>query len=89
MASPFNPRPDPVLPCPECRDNHDGTLARIGNRKTNCRTCNRFAQTVRRYVARALMDAHPDETAVLRREIEDEVYRQIVGSTDQREDRTP
>lgn len=78
-----------VLRCPECLINHDGTLARIGNRKTNCRTCNRFAQTVRRYVARALMDAHPDETAALRRAVEDEAYRVVVGTTDQREERTP
>lgn len=78
-----------VLRCPECSTNHDGTLARIGNRKTNCRTCNRFAQTVRRFVARDLMRAHPEETAQLRRAVEDEAYRQVVGTTDQREERTP
>lgn len=78
-----------VLTCPECCSKHPDTLARIGNRKSACRTCNRFAQAVRRYVARALMDAHPEETAALRRAVEDETYRVVVGTTDQREERTP
>lgn len=71
-----------VLTCPECVRTYSGSLARIGNRKTTCRLCNRFAQTVRRAVARALMDAHPDEVAVLRARAEQNAYGTLVGSTD-------
>lgn len=84
---------EPVLRCPECSTHRDG-IARIGNRKTKCRTCNRFAQAVRRLVARRLTDAHPDEAQRLRLTAEVEVYDQIthasgtrypVGTTDEEE----
>lgn len=67
-----------VLRCPECVGG-EGQLARIGNRKTRCGTCNRFAQSVRRLVARRLTDAHPEQAARLRESAEREVYVRLVG----------
>lgn len=78
-----------VLTCPECVKVYESTKARIGNRKTTCRTCNRFAQAVRRHVARALIDAHPDEAARLRHAAEHNAYGMIVGSTDRQGGATP
>lgn len=66
----------PVLACPACSSERSGA-SRIGNRKTTCRTCNRFAQAVRRLVSRRLTDAHPDEAQRLRLAAESEVYDQI------------
>lgn len=68
-----------VLTCPACAKVHEGTIARIGNRKTKCAVCNRFSQTVRRHVARALMEAHPDEVPALRAAAEQHAYGMVVG----------
>lgn len=78
-----------VLTCPECSRTHVGTIARIGNRKTKCSVCNRFAQTVRRHVARALVAAHPVEAEHLRRAAERDAYGQIVTPAGNLRRRTP
>lgn len=62
-----------MLACPECSRKHPGH-ARIGNRKATCRTCNRFAQAVRRRVAAGLVAAYPERAAVLTLKAEAEVY---------------
>jgi len=49
------------LPCPECRANGITGAARVGNRRSNCNTCNRFAAAVRRELGKQLIAAHPDE----------------------------
>lgn len=66
----------PVLVCPECQGKHPGN-ARIGNRKSTCRTCNRFAQSVRRKVATALAEMHPVDAALLRQDAERLAYRSV------------
>lgn len=70
----------PVLACPECSRKHPGH-ARIGNRKATCRTCNRFAQAVRRKVAAGLVAAYPEQAAALTPTIEAEVYERTVTGT--------
>lgn len=65
-----------VLVCPECREAHGGT-ARIGNRKSSCRTCNRFGQAVRRAAARLLAAEHPADAERLRLEAEERVYAEM------------
>lgn len=65
-----------VLVCPECREAHGGT-ARIGNRKSSCRTCNRFGAAVRRAAARLLAAEHPEDAERLRLEAEEQVYAEM------------
>ena len=74
----------PVLECPDCAKTHPEGLARIGNRKTTCKRCNRFSQAVRRRVAKDLMDLHREEAKLLREIAEDILYPEIVGTTEGR-----
>ena len=78
MAPFANPRPDPVLPCPECRAKGFTGQARIGNRKTRCGTCNRFAQAVRRAALRRLKERFAEEYRVIVLESEAACYRQAM-----------
>lgn len=71
----FPPKPGPVLPCPECRDRGHKGHARIGNRKSRCGTCNRFAQAVRREALRRLKDRFAEEYRVIVMESEAACYR--------------
>lgn len=68
-----------VLVCPHCYPKHGGA-SRIGNRKNTCHLCNRFAQRVRREVARALTAAHPEEAAALRVYFENTAYEALCAS---------
>ena len=81
MTSGPAPAQQEVLVCPECRARYAGS-ARIGNRKSSCGTCNRYAQAVRRYVARDLALLHPLDAQRLRQQAEREVYALVVGSTE-------
>lgn len=64
------------LPCPECATT--GAPGRIGSRRSQCRTCNRYGQAVRREVARRLRDKYPDAAEVIRRDAEKIVYESMM-----------
>jgi hypothetical protein len=68
----------PRLPCPECRSNGIKGSARIGNRRSECTTCNNFAQNVMRMTRRRLLDLHRDEYAVIRIQVERDLYPQVL-----------
>lgn len=78
------PRDTPGLPCPECRKRlmlkkQDITgYNRIGNRRGQCNTCNRFNQAVKRQVAARLADLHPDEVEKLRLQVEQDLYPGVI-----------
>jgi Mrp family chromosome partitioning ATPase len=62
------------LPCPACR-------ARIGNARSSCRICNRFAAQVRRAVARqAIAALDPAEKQTAQRTAELELYPAVVAA---------
>ena len=56
---------------------HEGA-ARIGNRRSRCRTCNNFAQNVRRIATSRLMQEHRDEYERLRVQAEMDLYPQVI-----------
>lgn len=61
--------------------NEAGTLAsgvRLGNNRTLCRTCNWFAQALRRTAYRELVAAHPDEYAQIRQRAERDLYPAVI-----------
>lgn len=60
------------------RRNTEGA-ARIGNKRRNCQTCNRFFQRVTRLASQKLRDRHRDEWDQLRVETEIEVYRDVIS----------
>ena len=62
------------LPCPACR-------ARIGNARSSCRICNRFAAQVRRAVERqALAALGPDDRHTAQRTAELRLYPAAVAA---------
>lgn len=67
----------PILRCPECYEKYGG-YARIGNRKSRCRTCNRFAQAVRRETLVRLKDMHREDYLALRAGVESDLYLGLV-----------
>ena len=71
-------RPDkPLLVCPACKTKHGGA-ARIGNRKTSCTLCNRFAQRVRRQVTSTLMAAYPARVRTITKQAERAAYNDLL-----------
>jgi hypothetical protein len=72
----------PGLPCPECRMRGVGGGCRIGNRRNKCRTCNRFAQHVRRSTWRQLVAVHREEFEQMRLAAERELYPVIAAQFD-------
>jgi len=69
-----------ALPCPECREmGHDG-MARIGNRRRECATCNNFAANVRRLTARRLKELHQSEWDALQLRVEMDLYPSVIQS---------
>ena len=73
------PLPTRALPCPECRKVHGvGGGARIGNRRSQCTTCNNFAQNVMRMTRKRLKEAHAEEYEVIRLKVELDLYPQVV-----------
>lgn len=58
--------------------NGRGGAARIGNRRSTCRTCNNFAQNVRRIATKRLRQKHEEEYAALRRRVEMDLYPQVI-----------
>lgn len=57
----MEPLPTPAMPCPECRSCGCGGMARIGNRRNKCSTCNNFVRNVERLAARRLRQKYPEE----------------------------
>lgn len=52
--------------------------ARIGNRRNRCTTCNNFAQNVMRMTRKRLKERHEDEYAVIRLQVEMDLYPQVI-----------
>ena len=67
-----------ALPCPECRMRGIGGKARLGSRRTECRTCNGFAVTVDRKVRQRLKARFPREYAEIRVQVEAELYPGVI-----------
>lgn len=82
MSPTPSPLPHRALPCPECRLAHVGGAARIGNRRSQCRTCNRFVQAVRRNALSRLQAMHEEDWDRIRLEAEVEVYRKVKDDFD-------
>ena len=55
-----------------------GGGARIGNRRSQCTTCNNFAQNVMRHTRKRLMEEHPEEYRRIRLEVEVELYGGVI-----------
>jgi hypothetical protein len=73
------PLPTPALFCPECRHVHNvGGMARIGNRRSQCQTCNNFAQNVMRITRKRLKESHPEEYDEIRQQVEKDLYPQVI-----------
>lgn len=66
------------MPCPECVNSGHSGAARIGNRRGSCKTCNAFAQRVRRLTFKLLTQAHPNDYAKIRAEAELCVYQEAL-----------
>lgn len=71
--------PGPALPCPECRRAGRGGLTRIGNRRRECATCNRWAQNVMRHTRSRLKAKHETEYEMIRLEVESELYPSVIA----------
>jgi hypothetical protein len=72
----------PALPCPECREDGIIGMARIGNRRKYCNTCNRWVQAVRREILNRLVSAHADEAGQLRPIVERDLYPKVIERYD-------
>ena len=68
----------PALPCPECRYSGVGGMARIGNRRGTCRTCNNFSANVRRITMTRLKANHAEEYEKTRLRVEVDLYPQVI-----------
>lgn len=68
----------PALPCPACRARGLGGKARIGNRRSQCSTCNNFAQNVMRHTRKRLKELHEEEYERIRVEVEIDLYRKVL-----------
>lgn len=56
---------------------HEG-MARIGNRRNRCRTCNNFVQNVMRLTRKRLMERHAEEYTMIRLRTELDLYPQVM-----------
>lgn len=79
LPSVAEPLGSPALPCPECRLRGVGGVARIGNKRNICTTCNNFAQNVMRRTRVVLKALHEDEYQGIRHQVEIEVYRDVIA----------
>lgn len=70
--------PLPALPCPECRLRGRGGAARIGNRRSDCDTCNRWAQAVMRQTRIRLKAQFAEEYNQIRLEVERDLYERVI-----------
>jgi len=68
----------PALPCPECRMRGHTGMARIGNRRNRCPTCNNFAQNVMRLTRKRLMERYAEEYTEIRLRTERDLYPQVI-----------
>ena len=68
----------PNLPCPECRERGTAGTARIGNRRGQCATCNRFTQAVTRTAGKRLRELHATEWTLLRMRTELDLYAEVL-----------
>lgn len=64
--------------CPTCLE--EGFAVRIGNRRTQCKTCNSFAAKVRGRVCSELRSRHASEAEDIREEVEDRLFKEVTGS---------
>lgn len=69
---------DGPLTCPECASKGVARSPRIGNRRSSCATCNRFAQAVLRGTHARMREADPETFAAHRAVVEREVYAATV-----------
>lgn len=74
----ITPRPTPALPCPECRKRGVTGMARIGNQRSRCTTCNNFVQNVMRLTTKRLKSEHEDEYEKIRVQVERDLYPQVM-----------
>lgn len=68
------------MPCPDCRARGVGGGARIGNQRTDCRRCNRFAQRVMRETSSTLKQWHPGDYDRIRESVERRVYEEMMSA---------
>ena len=61
------------LDCPDCIV-RAGIHSKMGNKRADCKRCNRFAQRLIRSAARRLQDEHEEHYEALRNEAEVELY---------------
>ena len=73
-----DPEENGPLTCPECASRDGAGSARIGNRRSSCATCNRFAQAVLRGTHARMREADPETFAAHRAVVEREVYAATV-----------
>lgn len=55
-----------------------GGKARIGNRRSQCATCNNFAQNVMRHTRRRLMEKYRSDYDRIRMEVEVDLYKDVI-----------
>ena len=55
-----------------------GGGARIGNRRSQCSTCNNFAQNVMRMTRKRLKEMHEEEYEAIRLRVEMDLYPQVI-----------
>lgn len=55
-----------------------GGMARIGNRRNGCKTCNKFAQDVMRLTRKRMLEEYPEEYRRLRVLVEIEQYPDVM-----------
>lgn len=53
-------------------------MARIGNRRSRCATCNNFVQNVMRLTRKRLKELHEEEYATIRLRVELDLYPQVI-----------
>jgi hypothetical protein len=68
----------PELPCPQCRVERVPGACRIGNRRSECATCNNFVQNVMRLTRKRLMELHAEEYKAIRLVAERDLYPQVI-----------
>lgn len=69
---------DGPLTCPDCQARGEARSPKIGNRRSTCALCNRFAQAVLRGTHARMREADPEAFAALRAAVEREVYAATV-----------
>lgn len=76
---------DGTMPCFECTSRGIARMSKIGNRRSECSSCNAFAQRVRRRTLALLRESQPEAYVALRAQVEIDTYAEMMKAREDAE----